>query len=83
MKMESKTYGRKIVRIKKRNIYFDLIRKAMAFIGVCLIFGAISTSDYYLMELVQDFPDYIWKMMLIGVVLTVPATIHAIFGGRR
>lgn len=55
----------------------------MAFIGVCLIFGAISTSDYYLMELVQDFPDYIWKMMLIGIVLTVPATIHAIFGGRR
>ena len=81
--MENKIYGRKVIRRKKHNLYFALIRKVMAFIGVCLMFSAISTSDYYLMELVQDFPDYIWKMMLIGFVLILPATISAIFGGRK
>lgn len=81
--MENKIYGRKIVRNKKQNFYFDLICKVMAFIGVCLMFGAISTSDYYLVELVQDFPDYIWKMMFAGSVLTLPALINAVFGGRK
>lgn len=81
--MENKIYGRKIVRRIKRNFYFELISKVMAFIGVCLMLGAVSTSDYYLVELVQDFPDYIWKMMLTGFVLILPATIRAIFGGRK
>ena len=81
--MENKIYGRKIIRRKRQSFYFSIIRKVMAFIGVFLMFGAVSTSDYYLMELVQDFPDYIWKMMLTGFILVLPATINAIFGGRK
>ena len=81
--MENRIYGRKIVRRKRQNFYLAFIRKVMAFIGAFLIFGAVSTSDYYLIELVQDYPAYIWKMMLIGIALILPATLNAIFGGRK
>lgn len=55
------------------------IRRAIAVIGTFLVFSAISTSDYYLIELKQNEPGYIWTMMAVGFGLMLLAVICKIF----
>ena len=54
----------------------------MAFAGCFLIYAGVSTGDYYLMELGQPEPDYIWNVVNIGVALVIPSLIHAIRTGE-
>ena len=60
---------------------WKVLRVLMAFAGVFLIYAGVSTGDYYLMELGQSEPDYIWKLVNIGVALTIPALVHGIRTG--
>ena len=60
---------------------WKVLRVLMAFAGCFLIYAAVSTSDYYIFELCQPEPDYIWKLINIGVVLTIPAIVHGIRTG--
>ena len=53
----------------------------MAFAGCFLIYAAVSTGDYYVFELGQAEPDYIWKVVNIGVALVIPALVHGIRTG--
>lgn len=46
--------------------------KVMAIIGAVLAFGAIGTADFYLLELKQNYPDYIWVQLFIGVAMMMP-----------
>jgi hypothetical protein len=60
---------------------WNVLRVLMAFTGVFLVFAAVSTSDYYIFELGQAEPDYIWKVVNIGIVLIAPSLVHAIRTG--
>ena len=59
----------------------NVLRVLMGLAGVFLIYAGVSTSDYYIFELCQPEPDYIWKIVNIGVVLTIPALVHGIRTG--
>ncbi len=60
---------------------WKVLRVLMAFAGVFLVYAGASTSDYYIYELCQPEPDYIWKFINIGIVLIIPALVHAIRTG--
>ena len=57
------------------------LRGLMAFAGGFLIFAGASTSDYFILELGQSEPGYVWSVMAIGVALTIPSLVHAILAG--
>lgn len=60
---------------------WKVLRVLMAFAGCFLIYAAVSTGDYYVFELGQTEPDYIWKVVNIGVALIIPALVHGIRTG--
>lgn len=61
-----------------------VLRELMAITGCFIVFAAVSTSDYFVLELGQSEPGYVWSAMAIGIALTVPALVHAILvGGVR
>ena len=60
---------------------WKVLRVLMAFAGVFLIYAALSTGDYYILELGQPEPDYIWNIVNIGVILALPALVHGIRTG--
>lgn len=62
---------------------WKILRSLMAIAGFFLIYGGFSESDYYVIELCQPQPDYIWTMVAIGVALMLPALIHFIITGVR
>lgn len=51
---------------------------AMAIIGAFMMFGAVGTSDYYVIELGQSEPAFVWRTAIIGCIMMVPATIYLI-----
>ena len=56
------------------------IRNVAAIIGVILMYCAVSTSDYYVMELHTTEPKFVYITGIIGVILMVPAVIHLVRG---
>lgn len=50
----------------------------MAAVGAAIMFGAISTSDYYMLELREPEPSYIWPKIMIGCVLVLPVIIYSV-----
>ena len=61
-----------------------VLRGLMAFAGGVLLFASASTSDYFVLELGQSEPNYVWSLMAIGFALIVPSLVHAILvGGVR
>lgn len=60
---------------------WKIIRNTMAVIGGFLVYGGISTSDYYTLELGQAEPTYVWIIMFIGILLMIPTVIHFICEG--
>lgn len=60
---------------------WKVLRVLMAFTGCFLIYAAVSTGDYYVFELGQSEPDYLWTVTKIGIVLIVPSLVHAIRTG--
>lgn len=55
------------------------IRNTMAMVGAFLVYGGVSTSDYYVLELGQKEPISVWQTILVGLILMVPAVIHLIY----
>ena len=62
---------------------WKIVRPTLAVIGGLMILGAAGTSDYYLLELKQPEPSSVWVMLVIGLLLMVPAVIHAIPSGKE
>lgn len=60
---------------------WKIIRNIMVVIGGFLVYGGISTSDYYTLELGQAEPTYVWVTIFIGIFLMIPALIHIICEG--
>lgn len=61
-------------------IYLWRIFKGIsAVIGFILVFGAVGTSDYYLLELGQPEPEGIWKTATLGVMLMLPLVVSMIY----
>ena len=54
------------------------VRITLAVVGIVLILGGVGTSDYHLMEMGQTSPSFAWEMMLVGIVLLLPAVVHAL-----
>lgn len=50
-----------------------IIRGLLAVSGGILMFGAVGTSDYYLIELGQAEPAYVWPYIFIGAAMMCPA----------
>lgn len=65
--------------MKRVKNYLPAILGWMAAIGFICLFLGTSTSDYYVMELRQTEPEYVWQLITVGVVLMVPAAINAFF----
>lgn len=55
----------------------------MAVVGFILIWGGFSTSDYYVIELRQAEPTYVWRTVAIGVLLILPSVIRVIISSWR
>lgn len=58
------------------NSLWKIVRTLMAIIGCILIFGAVGTSDYYVMELKQPEPSSVWTTIIIGVLMTLPLLVE-------
>ena len=56
------------------------ITNALLVIGVILAFLAVSTSDYYVIELGQKEPQYVWSLAVVGVVLMIPGVVRMMVG---
>lgn len=54
----------------------------MAIIGGIMVFGAVGTSDYYTLELGQKEPSYIWWVIAIGFLLTIPLIVRMVIKRR-
>lgn len=59
----------------KRGIY-RIFRSASAAVGFALLYGAVSTSDFYILELRQAEPDSVNTMLIWGAVLMLPWLLH-------
>jgi hypothetical protein len=58
---------------------WKIIRNLLAIAGAVTILGAVSTSDYYVMELGQAEPTMVWQSMIIGVLMFLPAAIEIFY----
>lgn len=56
------------------------ITNTLLVIGVILAFLAVSTSDYYVIELGQKEPQYVWTLAIVGVVLMIPGAVRMMIG---
>lgn len=59
------------------------IRGLMAIVGAVMLFGGVSTSDYYVMELGTKEPPHVWVMIMSGLMLMLPAIIFSIYAESR
>lgn len=66
---------------------WKIVRNLLAICGAVSIYGAISTSDYYVIELGQVEPAYIKTQIIVGTVLLIPFVLHVLYEmykeGRR
>lgn len=60
------------------NYLWKIVRTVMAIVGCFIVYGAVGTSDFYVIELNQPEPSNVWTNILIGLLMTVPAVIHAV-----
>ena len=56
---------------------------SLAVIGAVLTFSAVSTMDYYMRELITDFPNYLYWMLGGGATLMLPAVIYGLLEGDK
>jgi hypothetical protein len=62
---------------------WKIVRPLMFVVGGILIFGAIGTSDYYVLQLGQAEPATVWSTITIGFALMVPTLLHMICGDLK
>lgn len=63
-----------------------IVRPLMAIVGGILVFCAVGTSDYYVLELGQTEPSSVWTSLWIGLLMMAPTCLHMIrenLKGRR
>lgn len=65
------------------NSLWKIVRTLMAIIGVILIFGAVGTSDYYVLELGQVEPSSVWTTIFIGVLMVSPIWVELIYKNKK
>lgn len=58
---------------------WKIIRNLSAIAGLIMMMGAISTSDYYVVELEQMAPSYCSRNIIIGIALMLPMVIHLFY----
>lgn len=58
---------------------WKIIRNLLAVVGAGCIVGAISTSDYYIIELGQMEPAYVKSQLIFGVLMVLPLLVHVIY----
>lgn len=58
---------------------WKIIRSLFAIAGAIMILVSASTSDYYVIELGQSEPVYVWWCMIIGAVMFAPMFIYVLF----
>ncbi len=59
----------------KRRIY-RISQSASSALGILLLFGAVSTSDFYTLELKQAEPGSVNLLILWGLILLAPSALH-------
>ena len=47
----------------------------LAFLGFIVLLGAIGTSDFYIIELEQTDPEYVWTWVKVGVTMMIPMAV--------
>lgn len=50
-----------------------IIRGLLAVAGGILMFGGVGTSDYYLIEMGEAEPAYVWTYIFVGAAMMFPA----------
>ena len=60
------------------NYLWKIVRPLMAVVGGLMVFGAVGTSDYYVLELGQTEPSRVWTTLWVGLLLMAPTFLHAI-----
>lgn len=58
---------------------WKVVRNALAVLGFICIFLAVSTSDFYTIELGQADPSYIWGWFIAGCFMLLPNIGHLIY----
>lgn len=58
---------------------WKIIRNLLAIIGALAIYGAVSTSDYYIIELGTVEPAYVKTQLIVGVILVLPMLLHVFY----
>ena len=51
---------------------WKIIRTLLAIAGATIIFCAVGASDFYVIELGQTEPDYVWNLMIVGALMMLP-----------
>lgn len=58
---------------------WKIIRNLLAICGAVSIFGAVSTSDFYVIELGRTEPSYIGTQLIVGCILVIPFVLHVLY----
>ena len=58
---------------------WKILRNLLAIVGAICIIGAVSTSDYYVIELGQVEPAYIKSQLIVGFLMVLPLLIHVFY----
>lgn len=56
--------------------YLKIATNALCAIGFVLAFLAISTSDYYVIELGQPEPQYVMRLLFVGIAMMLPTVLR-------
>ena len=56
--------------------YIKFATNALFAIGLVLCFLGVGTSDGYIIEMSQDPPRYVWRMIIAGVIMMLPAAVR-------
>jgi hypothetical protein len=62
---------------------WKIARNISAIAGAIMIFGAISTSDYYVIELEQAQPAFVSRNLIIGALLMLPWVLNLIYNAYK
>lgn len=62
---------------------WKIARNLSAIAGAIMIFGAISTSDYYVIELGQAQPAFVSRNLIVGALLVLPLVLNIIYNAYK
>lgn len=57
---------------------WHIIRTAAGVFGFILWLGAAGTADFHTLQLMEETPPDVWRMILLGSVLIAPAVLHIV-----